>query len=71
LNDTSRSATDTALNLQSKTTAIMPSVAVCYKKYEEWHTLAKNMQIKLQSCPFCYFCMIQAWMPFHEETYFN
>jgi hypothetical protein len=71
LNDTSRSVTDTALNLQSKTVAILPSFTVCYKKYEEWYTLTQNMQIKLQPCPFCYFCMIQAWKPFHEETYFN
>jgi hypothetical protein len=71
LNDTSCSVTDTPLNLWSKTVAIMPSLTVCYKKYEEWHTLAQNMRRKLQSYPFCYFCMIQAWMPFHEETYFN
>jgi hypothetical protein len=57
LNDTSLSVTDTALNLRSKTVATcLPLVS--YKKYEEWHALAQNMQTELQTCPFCYFCMI-------------
>jgi hypothetical protein len=39
------------------------------KKYEEWQMLAENKQIKLQSCPSCYFRMIQAWMAFHDELH--